>query len=108
MRIIEDKALLLKVRNPKQITTVIPKSKELSMNKVLVNWGIFEALKLKSLNINVPSPITKRYSWPGQYKPFEHQKDTASFLTMNKGGIVILFSSLICISAAAQRGVDGD
>ena len=54
------------------------------MNKVLVNWGIFEALKLKSLNINVPSPITKRYGWPGQYKPFEHQKDTASFLTMNK------------------------
>ena len=54
------------------------------MNEVLVNWGIFEALKLKSLNINVPSPITKRYGWPGQYKPFEHQKDTASFLTMNK------------------------
>jgi len=84
MQIIRDKALLLKVRNPKQITAVIPKSKELSMNKVLVNWGIFEALKLKSLNINVPSPITKRYGWPGQYKPFEHQKDTASFLTMNK------------------------
>jgi len=84
MRIIEDKALLLKVRNPKQITTIIPKSKELSMNKVLVNWGIFEALKLKSLNINVPSPITRRYNWPGQYKPFEHQKNTASFLTMNK------------------------
>jgi SNF2 family DNA or RNA helicase len=84
MQIIRDRALLLKVRNPKQITAVIPKSKELSMNKVLVNWGIFEALKLKSLNINVPSPITKRYGWPGQYKPFEHQKDTASFLTMNK------------------------
>lgn len=84
MQIIRDRALLLKVRNPKQITAVIPKSKELSMNKVLVNWGMFEALKLKSLNINVPSPITKRYGWPGQYKPFEHQKDTASFLTMNK------------------------
>ena len=40
MKIIRDKALLLKVRNPKQITTVIPKSKELSMNEVLVNWGI--------------------------------------------------------------------
>ena len=38
--IIKDKALLLKVRNPKQITTVIPKSKELSMNEVLVNWGM--------------------------------------------------------------------
>jgi len=84
MKIIRDKALLLKVRNPKQITTVIPKSKEISMNEVVVNWGIDEVHTLKDLNINMPSPITKRYSWPGQYKPFEHQKDTASFLTMNK------------------------
>lgn len=54
------------------------------MNEVIVNWGLDEAHTLRSLNINVPSPITKRYSWPGQYKPFAHQKDTASFLTMNK------------------------
>ena len=84
MKIIRDKAILLKVRNPKQITTVIPKSKELSMNEVVVNWGLDEAHTLRGLNINVPSPITKRYSWPGQYKPFDHQKATASFMTMNK------------------------
>ena len=84
MKIIRDKAILLKVRNPKQITTVIPKSKELSMNEVVVNWGLDEAHTLSGLNINVPSPITKRYSWPGQHKPFDHQKSTASFLTMNK------------------------
>ena len=84
MKIIRDKALLLKVRNPKAITTVIPKSKEVSMNEVVVNWGIDEVHTLKNLNIKIPSPITKRYGWPGQYKPFEHQKDTASFLTMNK------------------------
>ena len=54
------------------------------MNEVVVNWGLDEAHTLRSLNINVPSPITKRYNWPGQYKPFSHQKDTASFLTMNK------------------------
>ncbi len=84
MKIIRDKAILLKVRNPKQITTVIPKSKELSMNEVVVNWGLDEAHTLRGLNINVPSPITKRYTWPGQYKPFDHQKTTASFMTMNK------------------------
>jgi len=84
MQIIEDKALMLRVRNPKQITTVIPNSKELSMNRVLVKWGLPEALTLKNLNINVPSPITKRYAWPGKYTPYEHQKDTAAFLTMNK------------------------
>jgi len=84
MKIIRDKAILLKVRNPKQITTVIPKSKELSMNEVVVNWGLDEAHTLRELNINVPSPITKRYTWPGQYKPFDHQKTTSSFMTMNK------------------------
>ena len=84
MEIIRDKALLLKVRNPKQITAVILKSKELPMNKVVVNWGLDEVHKLLGLNINVPSPITRRYKWPGQYKPYEHQKDTAAFLTNNK------------------------
>tara|TARA_R100000700_G_C3177221_1_gene152327 strand:- start:2409 stop:3944 length:1536 start_codon:yes stop_codon:yes gene_type:complete len=84
MKIIRDKAILLKVRNPKQITTVIPKSKELSMNEVVVNWGLDEAHILRGLNINVPSPITKRYAWPGQHKPFDHQKTTSSFMTMNK------------------------
>ena len=84
MQVINGKALLLKVKNPKQVTAVIPKSKELSMNEVVVNWGLDEAHTLRSLNINVPSPITKRYSWPGQYKPFDHQKTTASFMTMNK------------------------
>ena len=54
------------------------------MNEVVVNWGLDEAHTLRGLNINVPSPITKRYSWPGQYKPFDHQKTTASFMTMNK------------------------
>ena len=84
MQVINGKALLLKVRNPKQVTAVIPKSKELSMNEVVVNWGLDEAHTLRSLNINVPSPITKRYNWPGQYKPFDHQKTTSSFMTMNK------------------------
>ena len=84
MEIIRDKALLLNVRNPKQITTIIPKSRELSMNKVIVNWGLDEVHKLLRLNIKAPSPITRRYNWPGQYKPYEHQKDTAAFLTKNK------------------------
>ena len=84
MEILRDKAIILRVRNPKQITTAIPNSKELPMNKVVVKWGLDEVLSLRSLNINAPSPITKRYSWPGQYTPFDHQKDTASFMTLNK------------------------
>jgi len=82
--IINNKAVLLRLREPNKVTNVIPKSRELADNKVLVNWGLEEALSLKKLNIKVPSPIEGRYEWTGRYKPFEHQKSTAAFLTMNK------------------------
>jgi len=82
--IINNKAVLLRLREPNKVTNVIPKSRELADNKVLVNWGLEEALSLKKLNIKVPSPIEGRYQWTGRYKPFEHQKSTAAFLTMNK------------------------
>ena len=83
MQIIDGKALLLKLRNPNRVTSVIPKSKVVEDNGVLVNWGIDEALTLSKLNITVPSPINSRYSWTGKYAPFDHQKKTAAFLTMH-------------------------
>ena len=85
MQIIEDKALLLKVRHPERITEVIPKSKVLNTGEVLVKWGLEEAQVLKNLRIkNVPSPIMSHYHWPGLYRPFDHQKETASFLTLHR------------------------
>ena len=84
MEIVDNKAVLLKLKHPQKVTTVIPKSKELADNKVLVNWGLDEVQVLKNLNINVPSPIEGRYDWPGKHKPFDHQKKTASFLTLNR------------------------
>jgi len=84
MEIIDNKAVMLKLRHPQKVTTIIPKSRELSGNKVLVNWGMDEVQVLRNLNIDVPSPIEGKYDWTGKYKPFEHQKKTASFLTLNK------------------------
>jgi SNF2 family DNA or RNA helicase len=85
MQILENKALLLRLRNPAQVTQIIPKSKELEDNKVLVNWGLDEAHVLKNLHIkNVPSPIEGQYDWPGQHRPYNHQRTTAAFLTMNR------------------------
>ena len=85
MQIIENKALLLKVREPQRITTIIPKSKILDSGEVLVKWGLEEAQVLKNLQIkNVPSPIEAHYEWTGMYKPFAHQKETASFLTLHR------------------------
>jgi hypothetical protein len=65
MKILDNKALLLRLRNPKKVTAVIPKSKQLPDNKVVVNWGIDEAQVLKNLNIKVPSPIEGKYKWTG-------------------------------------------
>lgn len=85
MQIVENKALLLRVRTPEAITTAIPKSKELRNNEVLVKWGVDESRVLKNLNIrDVPSPILGQYAWGGQHKPFKHQKLTAAFLTLNQ------------------------
>lgn len=84
MRIVDDKALLLRLRNPNRVTETIPKSKAVQDHEVLVKWGIDEVHTLKKLNIDVPSPINGRYKWTGKYTPFAHQKKTAAFLTMNQ------------------------
>ena len=78
------RALLLRLRNPQQVTEVIPKSKALSNNRVVVNFGVDETQVLKNLNIQTPSPIEELYQWTGSHEPFAHQKNTASFLTLNR------------------------
>jgi SNF2 family DNA or RNA helicase len=88
MEIIEDKALLLRTRNPHKFN-VIPKHKvvgeENGIYEVAVYWGLDEVRVLKNLGVkNVPSPITRRYTWAGRYKPMEHQIETSAFLTMNR------------------------
>ena len=85
MQIIDNKALLLRVKEPGRITTVIPKAKQIGDHEVLVKWGLEEAQVLKNLKLkNIPSPIDAQYDWPGLHRPFAHQRTTASFLTMHR------------------------
>lgn len=93
MDIVDDKALLVRTRNPVKITNVIPRSEVLGSSDglydVLVRWGLDEARVLNNLRFrNVPSPITRQYNWPGMFKPFSHQEKTAEFLTLHKRGFV--------------------
>ena len=84
MQIIDNRGLLLRVRNPEKITAVIPNSRKVNDNEVLVRWGVDESRVLRNLNVkDVPSPILGQYDWPGRYTPFAHQKITSSFLTLN-------------------------
>ena len=88
MEIVDDKAVVFKTRNPDKYK-IIPKHKVLSKDgdtyELAVYFGLDEARVLKNLGLkDVPSPITRRYKWPGRYKPMAHQVDTASFLTLHR------------------------
>jgi SNF2 family DNA or RNA helicase len=84
MDIVNNKALLLKLRHPSRVTTVIEKSQEVRPHEVLVRWGVDEVHKLRDLNISAPSPREGRYNWPGRWAPMSHQRTTASFLTKHR------------------------
>ncbi len=66
MKIIDGKALLMRLRNPKKVTEVIPKSREVKDNNVLVHWGVGEAQTLQGMDIKAPSPIEGQYTWTGK------------------------------------------
>jgi SNF2 family DNA or RNA helicase len=57
-----------------------------NLSEVLVYWGIEELTLLNRLikfNKPLPSPISAEYNWPGLYKPFDHQRVTSAFLSIN-------------------------
>lgn len=106
MQVIENKALLFNTRKAGQITAIIPKSKVIDSNgevdQVLVNWGFDEVQLLRNLGIKeVPSPIRGKYSWPGMFSPFDHQRTTADFLTLNSRCFVFNEAGTGKTSAAA-------
>ena len=89
MHVVQNKALLIKTRHPTKITATIPKAAIVGerdgISAVLVRLGLEEVQVLKNLGFKgVPSPILYRYNWPGMFKPFEHQKITAEFLTLHR------------------------
>ena len=88
----EKKALVLSLRDPARVTTVIPTAKTLLANGkeyIAVKHGLDEARVLRNLGITAPSPIRYYYKWSGQYTPFEAQRITAEFLTMHRRAYVL-------------------
>lgn len=92
MQIIDNKLYLLRTRNPEKYS-IIPKHKIVSHDngiyEVAVHFGLDEARVLRNLGVKkVVSPIEGKYDWPGRFKPFAHQRETASFLTLNRRSFV--------------------
>jgi hypothetical protein len=96
------KSVLLKVSDPFAIRELLPKSK--TLNHVDYNVAVkhtLEATKvLRNIGISVPAPIRSRYNWPGKFKPFKHQVDTAEFLTLHRKAFVL--SEMGCVDAETE------
>ena len=90
MRVVDNKVIVLRTRRPHLVTEKIKKSKIIGwlpdgLHDVAVFFGLKEAQALTDLKIKgVPSTIERDYHWPGQFKPFAHQKETAAFLTLRR------------------------
>lgn len=87
MLIVKDKqAVLFKLREPARITTVIPKAKQISIKgeqMVAVPHRPEETRTLRSLGFDVPAPMQIYYDYPAKFKPFNAQRISAEFATMN-------------------------
>lgn len=89
MKIVKDKALVLKTRRPELVTGKIKNCKQIGeangLVELAVKWEYEEASALAELGAKeVPSPMLRDYEWTGKLTPFEHQKETASFLSLYK------------------------
>ena len=93
MRIHEPtKKVVLKLRHPDQVTSVIPDAKRLDVRGhtfVMAPHSLDAARVLNNINIRVPSPILHYYDWPGRFVPYDHQKQTAAFLSMHRKCFVL-------------------
>ena len=92
----EKKAIVVKVRDPGRITTVIPRAKTFTVNGntlVGIPHRIEEVRVLRNLGIHAPSPILNYYNWPRDkgLEPFDAQYKTAAFLT--------LFNRAFCLNS---------
>jgi len=83
--VVNNDVVSIRTTDPDAITDVIDRSKYVAENEVWVKFGLGEMHILNNMKVkNVPSPIRTQYQWTGMYKPFDHQRVTAEFLTLNK------------------------
>lgn len=85
----EKKAVVLKLKNPARVTTVIPTSvlvEHKGDTLVAVPHRPDETRVLRNLGFEVPDPMPIHYDWPkvsGKHLPFDAQRETSSFLSMH-------------------------
>lgn len=91
MQILADRTLVVQTRYPGRVLETVPNSKVAydygdGRYEVSLDWDLPSAQTLSRFMKNVPSPIKRDYNWPRPmgFEPFDHQKETASFLSLRK------------------------
>ncbi len=84
MKIVNNRAIILKTKRPHMVTEKVKNYRILEeqggVYKLAIRWDLEGAQALTDLKVkNVPSPISRDYVWGGRYTPFDHQKETSSF-----------------------------
>lgn len=85
----DKKAVLLKLREPTRVTTVIPTAKVIKhkgATLVATPHRPDETRVLRQLGFDIPDPMKLHYGWPkasGKFDPFKAQIETANFVTMH-------------------------
>jgi len=81
----EKRALLLSLRDPNRVLSVIPRAMQIQHQgetMVAVKHGDDEVRVLRNMGIKAPAPILTYYNWPGRYTPFVKQKQASAFLSL--------------------------
>ena len=82
----DKRALVLKLKNPARVTTVVPTAKLVTHNGqtlVAIPHRPDEVKVLRNLGFDAPDPMQYYYKFPGRFKPFAAQIETANFLSMH-------------------------
>lgn len=86
------KVLAVKLKDPAQLSAISSIAKTIQVRGVPVTIlpHTTDVVRLlQNMQIKAPAPILHYYDWPGNFTPFEHQKQTAAFLTMHTRGLVL-------------------
>ncbi len=113
----KQKALVLNLRNPANVMTVVPKAKVLKTHEngvttVVVPHTLDVYRVLNNINIKAPHPIKHYYNWPCAYPaPMAHQIETAAFLSRHPrayclNGMGCVDSSTEYLSPEGWRRID--
>ena len=88
----QSQAIALNLKHPNKVLECIPTAKKLSYKGaelVVAPHRNDEVKILRNLGIKAPAPILHYYNWSGRFEPYDHQKMTSAFLTMNRRALVL-------------------